>query len=954
MEEIRVKTERPIFNSDDKRSEYVDDYHAYCLQHGYNTNDAGVAMEMQQRRSTLRKAFRRRSHDADDRGRYSEYVRSEPEHSTNCTTDSENGTTEEYEENKVIKSEPPDDDAEEQAGWDSIDDSCNHQELPGGDEDYYSEAGIHLLHSIKQEAELHDSYENPATSSGSCSQTAASASSYAEARRRRDARRAHLHKCTFDGCNKAFKSPRSLATHTQYHTMDRKYECTYEGCSRTFISRANLNMHLKSHLIKEYVCDFKNCGMRYKLPEHLEKHKLVHKPLDPLACPKCFKQFSTSQILKNHVQTCQSVDGMLPCQIKGCNRTFKKLKALLEHQTKPHGPFICDVDDCGREFQALKTLKTHIRITHRDGFRFVCQEPGCGRAFKVADSLRKHMISHSSERTCICSECGAAFKYKHSLQKHMAVHDSSMYKYHCPIEGCNMAYHTPSELRNHHERKHTDCNNWACDICGKEFKCRENYKCHVRTHSDKSSFKHICPEEGCGMKFRLKRYLRQHMVQHETPKGPFTCPLEGCGRVFWKNSAYERHIINHTFPVMCPVENCKRTYKNIPTLRRHVNRHIYRGDDAVFSHSCPFASCSVELKSMPQFKEHVSTRHMVYESHREVAVHGRKQREKFAVMRCFVSDCDGIFDGYHSWLLHLCSIHPDQFFKLMKIFWPRTSKNPFPQVKRKKPRHKTTICDMCGKVLCGISSLKRHIDYIHIGMRPFVCPVPGCGKAFKGRIALKIHSNVHTDQHNYKCKFPGCGKRYKNPNSLSTHKRTHYNIKRQRRVCPHEGCDKVYASDTAFRCHLNTHTNPGCNKCTFCGKTLADANSLARHVTMHTSTRTVVCMTCGKTFHSEYYLKLHKRYHVKKKKYGCTMDGCTAEFYYPCNLKNHLSTVHGIGSLDCDETDGDSNTTLMISDNTGSHIDRQEMLLGDFSVLSSGSREEDVFIKMEADEGNVV
>jgi len=59
--------------------------------------------------------------------------------------------------------------------------------------------------------------------------------------------------------------------------------------------------------------------------------------------------------------------------------------------------------------------------------------------------------------------------------------------------------------------------------------------------------------------------------------------------------------------------------------------------------------------------------------------------------------------------------------------------------------------------------------------RPYICPVPGCGKSYKNPNGLKYHALHGHDGTNelverpHKCPYGDCGKRYKNPNGLKYH-----------------------------------------------------------------------------------------------------------------------------------------------------------------------------------------
>ncbi|ODQ56182.1 hypothetical protein SAICODRAFT_44490, partial [Saitoella complicata NRRL Y-17804] len=50
-------------------------------------------------------------------------------------------------------------------------------------------------------------------------------------------------------------------------------------------------------------------------------------------------------------------------------------------------------------------------------------------------------------------------------------------------------------------------------------------------------------------------------------------------------------------------------------------------------------------------------------------------------------------------------------------------------------------CPACSKVFSRPSSLKIH-GYSHTGERPFVCTVPGCGRAFSVRSNMRRHMRV--------------------------------------------------------------------------------------------------------------------------------------------------------------------------------------------------------------------
>jgi len=63
-------------------------------------------------------------------------------------------------------------------------------------------------------------------------------------------------------------------------------------------------------------------------------------------------------------------------------------------------------------------------------------------------------------------------------------------------------------------------------------------------------------------------------------------------------------------------------------------------------------------------------------------------------------------------------------------------------LKAAHPLYNHFPCGECGKVLSSKQNYKQHL-YIHTGAKPFVCPFPYCGKAFRQGSQLSIHKRTH-------------------------------------------------------------------------------------------------------------------------------------------------------------------------------------------------------------------
>ncbi|KAE8581676.1 hypothetical protein XENTR_v10024892 [Xenopus tropicalis] len=89
------------------------------------------------------------------------------------------------------------------------------------------------------------------------------------------------HKCTFEGCYKAYSRLENLKTHLRSHTGEKPYVCEHEGCNKAFSNASDRAKHQnRTHSNeKPYICKIPGCTKRYTDPSSLRKHvKTVHGP----------------------------------------------------------------------------------------------------------------------------------------------------------------------------------------------------------------------------------------------------------------------------------------------------------------------------------------------------------------------------------------------------------------------------------------------------------------------------------------------------------------------------------------------------------------------------------------------------------------------------------------------------------------------------------------------------
>ncbi|XP_042860184.1 uncharacterized protein LOC122246006 isoform X2 [Penaeus japonicus] len=251
--------------------------------------------------------------------------------------------------------------------------------------------------------------------------------------------------------------------------------------------------------------------------------------------------------------------------------------------------------------------------------------------------------------------------------------------------------------------------------------------------------------------------------------------------------------------------------------------------------------------------------------------------------------------------------------------------------KSRKKRNREMLCQVCGKMLKGRSSLRSHLNShrsiqphscaycpksftsrsilvahlrIHSGEMPFVCGV--CDTAFRTQSGLHRHRSKHSTERPHKCSVcakafktklvlqqhlklhltglftcSDCGKTFERHRSLAVHKASHYHNS-QRFPCPH--CPKSYHFQSLLNHHMQVHSNVYKHVCSVCSEAFVWSSGLAAHMKTHSTARPQ-CEVCGLRFASKKRLETHSLRHGNPKPHRC--DICGRCFAHPYRLASH-------------------------------------------------------------------
>ena len=195
-------------------------------------------------------------------------------------------------------------------------------------------------------------------------------------------------------------------------------------------------------------------------------------------------------------------------------------------------------------------------------------------------------------------------------------------------------------------------------------------------------------------------------------------------------------------------------------------------------------------------------------------------------------------------------------------------------------------CDRCDKKFTASSTLKQHIDSIHLGVK-FNCDI--CSAPFTRKDTLKKHINsVHLNLKPLQC--DECDYSCARGSDLKTHvDSVHTKI---RFHCSFDGCDKSFSQKTSLAQHLKLHEGQ-VNLCDQCGKTLSTKQHLNNHKKqVHSDSRPFQCTIsgCDKSFKRKSDLTMHLKQVHGPKQHQCLT--CLKSFTTNQHLKTHIASVH--------------------------------------------------------------
>ncbi|XP_018333812.1 endothelial zinc finger protein induced by tumor necrosis factor alpha [Agrilus planipennis] len=378
-----------------------------------------------------------------------------------------------------------------------------------------------------------------------------------------------------------------------------------------------------------------------------------------------------------------------------------------------------------RDAEKIKKIKEEapVSVVSREGDLYTCllcdgEQTVCG----AAKAIIQHVRSTHDSRLYICDVCGQDFRKRNELSLHLDEHVATEEgDFQCEI--CNRIFSNLRLFRIHRRMHYPQNKAWTCDICGKRYSSKNLLEEHINTHTGNRPY--ICSL--CGKDFASKYTFKAHEKTHEVRPRPFQC--QQCNKSFLSQQNLTQHERTHSGVKEFACHICGKQFGSAHNLEVHSIVHTgYK------PFICGLCGKAFARKAEIRDHERTHTGERPYQCEfcgatfsQRSNLQSHKRATHYDDKRYKCQECGKGFKRRRLLDYHTKAAH--------------TGERPFK-------------CNVCGATFVYPEHFKKH-RRIHTGEKPFLCEV--CGKAFNSRDNRNAHRFVHSDKKPYECLVCGAG-----------------------------------------------------------------------------------------------------------------------------------------------------------------------------------------------------
>ena len=253
-------------------------------------------------------------------------------------------------------------------------------------------------------------------------------------------------------CNQSIGS-QNIILHFRKHSETQPFQCP--KCTLKFSSASSLRRHMQLlHLnIKLHQCKF--CEEKFNRKAYLLTHLLrAHGDIADVKCPfvcsVCQKGFPIKHLLTTHM-TSHSTEKLFVCDFEDCGKKYKSKSELQMHNRLHTGerPYVCEF--CGYSAVGRQKLMRHLR-THTQERNYSCQY--CSYKAQNSTHLHRHMRIHIGSKPYKCPYCPHTCNTHENIRKHILKTKRHRGLPCYPCQLCDFGTNAVKEYGQHLEEKH--------------------------------------------------------------------------------------------------------------------------------------------------------------------------------------------------------------------------------------------------------------------------------------------------------------------------------------------------------------------------------------------------------------------------------------------------------------------------------------------------------------------